>query len=232
MKGKIFNGLVLVAFMFLSTGCHYWALDGNPGTKPDTNFIGTTDKKPLNIKTDNRTAIHIDTAGRVGIGTTNPHTRLEVTGGGRVMIEGGQRNIMSNTYLFPQSDPAIPGVTPHHFLMVLSSDSNGRGDLHFGKTEKIDATTNVDYSALIDGKTNEWRFFRKVTLGPIDSLPKLRDPTKRLSVEGNICATGSITGNVLNCNSSRVLKENIAGLSKQDAVSTLMDLAPQILKFT
>ena len=228
---KIFYGVVLFgAFLFLSSGCpqDFWALKGNSGTDPKTNFLGTTDKQDLNIKTDNKTAIYIDTDRNVGIGTgtAQPNARLEVTGGERVMLEGGQGNIMSNTYLFPLSN--LPKVDSHYFFMVLSSDPANNGGLLFGQTKTIDGQSNAKYSALIDGKTNYWSFFGNVGIGPIN---KVWTPTERLSVDGNISATGNIKGknitcNVVKCNSSRTLKEDIVSLSKQDAVSTLMDLDP------
>ena len=46
-----------------------WELQGNPGTNPANNFLGTTDGKRLVIQPG---------SGNVGIGTTNPDTRLNI----------------------------------------------------------------------------------------------------------------------------------------------------------
>ncbi|MBK8846176.1 MAG: tail fiber domain-containing protein [Bacteroidetes bacterium] len=61
-----------------------WALTGNSGTTPGTNFIGTTDAKNLQIKTNNAVRVTVSSAGNVGIGNTNPSTRLHVTGSARI----------------------------------------------------------------------------------------------------------------------------------------------------
>jgi len=46
-----------------------WSATGNAGTNPATNFLGTTDKKPLIIQPD---------GSFVGVGTTNPTSNLDV----------------------------------------------------------------------------------------------------------------------------------------------------------
>jgi hypothetical protein len=57
-----------------------WALTGNAGTDPSTNFLGTTDAQPLILRTNNTEALRIDAAQRVGIGTNNPQEKLHVVG--------------------------------------------------------------------------------------------------------------------------------------------------------
>jgi hypothetical protein len=56
-----------------------WDLTGNSGTSA-ANFIGTTDKQPLSIRTDGGEVIHVTVDGRVGINTSNPATQLEIVG--------------------------------------------------------------------------------------------------------------------------------------------------------
>jgi hypothetical protein len=57
-----------------------WNLAGNAGTT-SADFLGTTDGKPLVIKTNNSEAMRIDPAGKVGVGTTTPYHTLQVGGG-------------------------------------------------------------------------------------------------------------------------------------------------------
>ena len=56
-----------------------WSLSGNAGTTT-SNFLGTTDTKPLKIKTNNQVRMTITNTGRVGIATQTPVARLDVFG--------------------------------------------------------------------------------------------------------------------------------------------------------
>jgi len=64
----------------LSEATANWSLNGNSGTDPSKNFIGTIDGQPLVIRTDNNERLRIDAAGNVGIGTNNPTAKLNVDG--------------------------------------------------------------------------------------------------------------------------------------------------------
>lgn len=55
-----------------------WSIDGNDGTNPTTNFLGTTDNQDLVIRTNNLENIRVNTDGNVGIGTTSNAARLYV----------------------------------------------------------------------------------------------------------------------------------------------------------
>jgi len=55
-----------------------WALLGNAGTNPATNFLGTTDAQDLVIRTNNTEKMRIESGGDVGIGVANPVYKLDV----------------------------------------------------------------------------------------------------------------------------------------------------------
>jgi len=56
-----------------------WSLTGNSGTDESVNFIGTTDTKPLLLRTNNNNVAKIDTEGNIGIGTLVPISTLHVS---------------------------------------------------------------------------------------------------------------------------------------------------------
>lgn len=49
----------------------FWKLNGNSGTNPANNFIGTTDAQDLVIRTNNGERMRVNTDGNVRVGTTN-----------------------------------------------------------------------------------------------------------------------------------------------------------------
>lgn len=123
--------------------------------------------------------------GRVGIGTTTPRTRLELTGGNRLTIEGWSGDFMTQTLVFL---PSELGTQKHHFFIGAPS-TDGNGDLYFGQTKEMDATTSANYSAYIDGSTNQWSFFGSVGIG-------LRGPSEKLHVAGKVKAQAFIVGDI------------------------------------
>jgi len=56
-----------------------WSLSGNSGTT-SSNFIGTSDSKPVSIKTNGQSRMYVSADGNVGIGTDAPSAKLEVNG--------------------------------------------------------------------------------------------------------------------------------------------------------
>jgi hypothetical protein len=64
-------------------------VNGNGGTNPSTNFLGTTDNQPLVVKTNNVEALRVTTTGSVGIGISNPSPSAKLTVNGSISATGG-----------------------------------------------------------------------------------------------------------------------------------------------
>ncbi len=84
MKKTIFNygALAILLSATISNNCdaQSWSLTGNAGTNTTTNFIGTTDSKPLKFRTNNSIRMIISSGGKVGIGNSGPLSRLDILG--------------------------------------------------------------------------------------------------------------------------------------------------------
>jgi trimeric autotransporter adhesin len=78
---------VIVTFFFANTSSAQWSINGNSGTNPPTNFLGTTDNKALVFKTNATERMRVSNSGKVGVGVTSPAYKLDV--GGDINISTG-----------------------------------------------------------------------------------------------------------------------------------------------
>lgn len=77
-----------------------WALNGNAGTTPATNFIGTTDAVDLSIKANNKELIRLDNVNsQIRLGTTPTISGTGISGrafGSNLIVNGNQATAMGN----------------------------------------------------------------------------------------------------------------------------------------
>src|SRR4051794_6023717 len=95
------RNITLIAMLFctasISLHAQDWHLIGNAGTSPTTNFVGTTDNKPLVFRTANVERLRILGNGRVGIGTKTPEALLNVPVNGSVTLTTSDNFLLGAT---------------------------------------------------------------------------------------------------------------------------------------
>ena len=87
---------MLILFLGFDATAQAWKLIGNSGTIPGTNFLGTTDNKTLQFKTNNKLRMIIKNNGPVGIGTSTPAGQLNIDGGIYLALSGGGYQVIGN----------------------------------------------------------------------------------------------------------------------------------------
>jgi hypothetical protein len=140
-----------------------WGLTGNSSTNPGTNFIGTTDNKDFVVKTNGTERMRVLSNGNVGIGTSSPSEKLDVTGhikaGATTDQEGGQ---------FMLAEPSLAGTG--NWVMDNFYSYDGGNKLRFWNDR-----TGVNPITIVDNG--------KVGIGSFDWNEQ---PSTTLHVQGSI----------------------------------------------
>jgi hypothetical protein len=155
-------------------GATAWALGGNTGTNPATNFVGTVDGQDLAIRTANLERMRIlgsgTNAGYVGINTLAPTARLDVDGTLRARGAATFDNTVTVTNLLTaNSGVATPSVTNAGTLALNAT----------GATGTLTASTNGSERL-------------RITSAGLVGIGTLA-PTARLDVDGTLRARGATT---------------------------------------
>src|SRR6516164_6347162 len=188
-----------------------WELTGNSGTNPTTDFVGTTDNQPLAIGINGTERVRVDTTGNVGIGTSAPSVKLEVSGG-----------IFAHDTITASTITATNSTPEGGHLRVLNSSKTG--------------TTATDWSIynMTGGYGNGlafWRYYADGTnAGPALFLTDMGNvgigtnaPSVKLEVSGGIFAHDTITASTITATNStpeggrlRVLNSSKTGATAND----------------
>jgi hypothetical protein len=92
-----------------------WSLNGNAGSQPAFNFLGTTDNAALRFRTNNMERMTIHENGYVGIGTTTPSAALEIKGELKVdTIMAGNRG--TDNILVAGTDGKVKSISASGFV--------------------------------------------------------------------------------------------------------------------
>jgi len=117
-----------------------WDTNGNAGTNPATDFVGTTDLRPLVFRTNSKQAVQIDPAGKVGIGNPNPQNLLHVGPGASTIAASRVNAVVAsgapdagiaiaqnsgvNVLLQASGAGAFIGTTTNHPLVLRTVDQD------------------------------------------------------------------------------------------------------------
>jgi hypothetical protein len=131
-----------------------WALGGNAGTNPSSNFIGTTDGQRLVFKTNNIEQGTILANGNVGIGTSSPAYKLDVNGSLRsafdmivngVTVGRGGGNDFHNTTLGMQAGTSNTTGYYNTFVGYNSGALNTTGTNNVFIGSRTGSTNTIAY---------------------------------------------------------------------------------------
>src|SRR5690554_3541929 len=223
-----FDGAIWIE---LKTDFEGWLLEGNAGTNPSTNFVGTTDNQPLNFRVNNIRAGHISENNiffgmSSGVATTNygpgntgiGHETLKVNIDGKRNAAFGYQTLQANT---SGNDNVAVGY------QALFNNTNGDGNVANGYQALHHNTignNNVanGYEALKSNTTgnynvaNGYRALRNNTTGA-NNIANGNEALSNNISGGNNVANGyralfnNTTGTDNVANGTRALQANIDG---------------------
>ncbi|MCS6916380.1 MAG: hypothetical protein NZM08_01685, partial [Chitinophagales bacterium] len=124
------------AAVLLVTSAHAqtpWYITGNSGTSASTNFLGTTDNKPLVLRTNNVERMRITAAGKIGFGTTAPTTTFDLIGTFKAGGATGYCKIDSTGNFFFTGDGALR-IQANKYCFKLAVGS--KGGMYYDKDNK------------------------------------------------------------------------------------------------
>ncbi len=80
MKKQFLRAICLIIFTVPFQNCfaQYWNDNGNSGTNPSTNFLGTIDATDLVLRTNNTEKLRLKSGGNLGLGITAPNYLLHL----------------------------------------------------------------------------------------------------------------------------------------------------------
>lgn len=91
-----------------------WTLDGNTATASN-HFLGTTDNKPLILKTNSNEALRIAPDGKVGVGTAAPTATLDINGNLKVSnVQNG--STADSLLVLGNSDKEVKRVSANTYV--------------------------------------------------------------------------------------------------------------------
>lgn len=114
-----------------------WSIQGNSGTDSNNHYLGSSDNRPLILRTNNQNRVKITSTGLVGIGTTSPTKLLTVNGD--ILVNGitiGRGSGQRTTNIAIGADALGTGNTGFYNLAIgnsaLASNTSGTRNMAIG----------------------------------------------------------------------------------------------------
>jgi hypothetical protein len=177
----------------------FWTLGGNKESNPLTDFVGTSDNRPLVFRTNGVEGMRVLADGRVGIGTTAPQAAL---------------NIRRRTH-----------PVELHMQETVAGEAVNVFFQNRVRTWRIDADASPDHFEIQTGGGGSARSFRISGTNGYVGIGTGGVPAHPLQM-GNANGAHVTAGGVWTDASSRAYKENIRDLTTDEALAALAALTP------
>jgi len=138
-----------------------WQLNGNSNTNPPNDFLGTSDDKPLVIKTHGTEAVRIDVSGKVGIRTSSPAGPLHILGPA-LDPPAGLPAAQNGLLLGLQSTAGYKWIQSYGGALALNPKGNNVGIGTTTPDAKLHISSDGDFNSpqAEITQTTEWDFAR------------------------------------------------------------------------
>ena len=133
-----------------------WSLLGNAGTSAATNFLGTTDAKPIVFRTNSAEGMRLDATGHLGIGNTNPTYFLDLNAASNVLrIQGLSGGFGTVTDSIMTITSATGVVNKRSMADVISSTNTAwlLGGNNLAAAGSLGTTSAQDMNIVTNGTT-------------------------------------------------------------------------------
>lgn len=186
----------------LAAASSNWSLTGNAGTDSTLNFLGTTDGKPLIMKTSNAERLRIDAGGNIGIGTTTPTAKLDVNGTVKlenlaagtteleVLVLAADGSVYKRTMsssAFHNAIKAINGIQKQTLSITAAASDTSNNVLVQNRT--TDSTIAI-YLPVQDGSAGASKPYGFLTFG---DWQKIQSAIQTITI-GAVATTGNANG--------------------------------------
>ena len=145
-----------------------WSLTGNNGTSSTTNFLGTLDNQSLAFRTFNQPRVLIDSIGRIGFGTINPNSILNISGNNTPGFAFGASQFFVGGYSRPTRFNTAASNISYGFLSHTQSDNVGTYNAVAGGVLRTADTSMANLTGAI-AHVNNGGTFQTALLGIVNS---------------------------------------------------------------